>query len=210
MKLDNASLEAVLRRAPVIPVIAVQRLEDALPLAQALVRGGLPVLEVTLRTPCALQALRAMRAVPGAVVGAGTVLDAQQYQAAVDAGAQFVVSPGLTPALARAAARHTVPLLPGAATASEVMRAREWGLTRLKFFPAQSSGGTANLKAWFSVFPEMRFCPTGGITEAIAPTYLALPNVSCVGGSWPMPEELVAAGRWSDIEFLARQAGNLR
>ncbi|MES2888857.1 MAG: bifunctional 4-hydroxy-2-oxoglutarate aldolase/2-dehydro-3-deoxy-phosphogluconate aldolase [Pseudomonadota bacterium] len=210
MKLDNASLDAILRLAPVIPVIAVQRLEDALPLAQALVRGGLRVLEVTLRTPCALQALAAMRAVPGAVVGAGTVLDAHQYQAAVEAGAQFVVAPGLTPTLARAAARHTVPLLPGAATASEVMRAREWGLTRLKFFPAQSSGGTASLKGWFSVFPEMRFCPTGGITEAIAPSYLALPNVSCVGGSWPMPEDLVAAGQWADIEQRARLAAALR
>jgi 2-dehydro-3-deoxyphosphogluconate aldolase/(4S)-4-hydroxy-2-oxoglutarate aldolase len=209
-RLSNASLDAILSAAPVIPVIALQRLEDALPLAEALVRGGLPVLEVTLRTPVACEAMRLMSQVPGAIVGAGTVLDAANYQAAVDAGARFVVSPGLTPALLRIAAGHSVPLLPGTATASEVMRAREAGFTRLKFFPAESSGGTASLKGWFSVFPDMRFCPTGGITLANAPSYLALPNVSCVGGSWLLPAELVDAGRWDRIEQLAREAAQLR
>lgn len=209
--LSNASLDAVMNVAPVIPVIAVQRLEDAVPLAQALVKGGLRVLEVTLRTPVALQAMRLMSEVPGAIVGAGTVLDAAQYKAAAEAGAKFVVSPGLTPALAQAAAEHPdVPLLPGTATASEVMRARELGFTRLKFFPAESSGGTASLKGWFSVFPDIRFCPTGGITTANAPAYLALPNVGCVGGSWPLPNDMILAGDWDGITRLAQEAARLR
>lgn len=209
--LGNASLDAVMNVAPVIPVIAVSRLEDAVPMAQALVAGGLRVLEVTLRTPVALEAMRLMREVPGAIVGAGTVLDAAQYRAVAGVGAQFAVSPGLTPTLVDAAAQHPeVPLLPGTATASEVMWARELGFTRLKFFPAESSGGASSLKAWFSVFPDIRFCPTGGITPANAPAYLALPNVGCVGGSWVLPVDLIRAGDWAAITRLAREAAQLR
>src|SRR5882672_546210 len=180
-------IEQVMRTAPVIPVIVIERAEQALPLAQALVRGGLRVLEVTLRTPAALAAMRVMAQVEGAIVGAGTVLTAMQFDQAIEAGAQFVVSPGLTDTLAQAAKARSVPLLPGTATASEVMRAREAGLRHLKFFPAESSGGIASLKGLGSVFPDVLFCPTGGITESSAPSYLALSNVACVGGSWVTP-----------------------
>jgi 2-dehydro-3-deoxyphosphogluconate aldolase/(4S)-4-hydroxy-2-oxoglutarate aldolase len=191
-------------------VIVIDRVEDALPLARALVAGGLRVLEVTLRTPAALDALRAMCSVPGAIVGAGTVLDAAQYDAAIDAGAKFVVSPGLTERLAIAARQRVVPLLPGTATASEVMRAREAGFTRLKFFPAESAGGVGALKSLCTVFRDVRFCPTGGITAASARAYLAVPQIVCVGGSWPMPAESIARGDWSRIEVLAREASALR
>lgn len=204
------TLDDILDAAPVIPVIVLDRVQDALPLAQALLRGGLRVLEVTLRTPAALEALRAMQEVEGAIVGAGTVLGADQYDEATAAGARFVVSPGLTDRLAAAAAERAVPLLPGTATASEVMRAREAGLTRLKFFPAESSGGVAALKGFAGVFPDVRFCPTGGIHAGSAPAYLALPNVACVGGSWPMPAEALAARDWPRIERLAREAAGLR
>jgi 2-dehydro-3-deoxyphosphogluconate aldolase/(4S)-4-hydroxy-2-oxoglutarate aldolase len=180
-----------------------------LPLAQALVRGGLRVLEVTLRTPAALAAMRVMAQVEGAIVGAGTVLTAMQFDQAIEAGAQFVVSPGLTDALAQAAKTRSVPLLPGTATASEVMRAREAGLRHLKFFPAESSGGIASLKGLGSVFPDVLFCPTGGITEASAPSYLALKNVACVGGSWVTPADALASGDWGRIERLARHAAHL-
>jgi 2-dehydro-3-deoxyphosphogluconate aldolase/(4S)-4-hydroxy-2-oxoglutarate aldolase len=203
-------IDDILAASPVIPVIVLERAEDARPLAEALVRGGLRVLEVTLRTPAALEALHAMRAVEGAIVGAGTVLDAALYDEAIAAGARFVVSPGLTHALVTAAATRMVPLLPGAATASEIMRAREAGLTRLKFFPAESLGGVAALKGYASVFPDVRFCPTGGIDASSAPAYLALRNVACVGGSWPLPAEALAARDWARIEALAREAAALR
>jgi len=203
-------IDDILAASPVIPVIVLERAEDARPLAEALVRGGLRVLEVTLRTPAALEALHAMRAVEGAIVGAGTVLDAALYDEAIAAGARFVVSPGLTHALVTAAATRMVPLLPGAATASEIMRAREAGLTRLKFFPAESLGGVAALKGYASVFPDVRFCPTGGIDASSAPAYLALRNVACVGGSWPLPAEALAARDWARIEALARGAAALR
>jgi len=203
-------IDDILAASPVIPVIVLERAEDARPLAEALVRGGLRVLEVTLRTPAALEALHAMRAVEGAIVGAGTVLDAALYDEAIAAGARFVVSPGLTDALVTAAATRMVPLLPGAATASEIMRAREAGLTRLKFFPAESLGGVAALKGYASVFPDVRFCPTGGIDASSAPAYLALRNVACVGGSWPLPAEALAARDWARIEALARGAAALR
>lgn len=204
-------IDTILDAGPVIPVIVIERLEDAVPLAQALVRGGLRVLEVTLRTPAALDAIRSMSAVEGAIVGAGTVLDPQRYDAAIEAGARFVVAPGLTDALVNAAAsRIDVPLLPGAATASEVMRARDAGCTRLKFFPAESSGGVGALKAFASVFPDVRFCPTGGITSDSASAYLRLPNVACVGGSWPMPPEAIATRDWGRIERLAAAAAALR
>lgn len=206
MKIDD-----ILDAGPVIPVIVIERLEDALPLAQALVRGGLTVLEVTLRTPAALDAIRSMSAVEGAIVGAGTVLDADGYDAAIEAGARFVVAPGLTDALATAAAsRIGVPLLPGAVTASEVMRARDAGFARLKFFPAESSGGVATLKGFAGVFPDVRFCPTGGVSSDSATAYLRLPNVACVGGSWPMPPEAIATRDWGRIERLAAAAAALR
>ena len=205
------NIDPILDAGPVIPVIVIEHIEDALPLARALVRGGLRVLEVTLRTPAALDAIRAMRAVEGAIVGAGTVLGQAQYDAAIEAGAQFVVSPGLTDALvALAAARGEVPLLPGVATASEVMRAREVGYTRLKFFPAESSGGVATLEGFASVFPDVRFCPTGGISSDSATRYLALANVACVGGSWPMPAEAMAQRDWGRIERLASATAALR
>ncbi len=205
------NIDPILDAGPVIPVIVIKHIEDALPLARALVRGGLRVLEVTLRTPAALDAIRAMRAVEGAIVGAGTVLGQAQYDAAIEAGAQFVVSPGLTDALvALAAARGEVPLLPGVATASEVMRAREVGYTRLKFFPAESSGGVATLEGFASVFPDVRFCPTGGISSDSATRYLALANVACVGGSWPMPAEAMAQRDWGRIERLASATAALR
>ncbi len=205
------NIDHILEAGPVIPVIVIDHLEDAVPLAQALVRGGLRVLEVTLRTPVALEAIAAMRTVEGAIVGAGTVLGQAQYDAAIAAGAQFVVSPGLTEALvALAAARSAVPLLPGAATASEVMRAREAGYTRLKFFPAEASGGVAALKSLGSVFPDVRFCPTGGISSDSATRYLALKNVACVGGSWPMPDEAMNKRDWGRIERLAAATADLR
>ncbi len=180
-------LDTIMRAAPVIPVLVIERVEDALPLARALVEGGLPVLEVTLRTPAALDAIRAMKDVDGAIVGAGTVLNPAQLDAAIEAGAEFAVSPGLTEALGKAAAGAPVPLLPGTATASDVMRARDFGFTRLKFFPAAAAGGIPALKSLGAVFGGITFCPTGGITPESAPDWLALPSVACVGGSWLVP-----------------------
>ena len=180
-------VDAILAAAPVIPVLVVERLEEAAPIAEALVEGGLPVLEVTLRTPVALDAIRAMRAVPGAIVGAGTVLDPDQLVAARDAGAAFIVSPGLTDRLAEAAIQSGLPFLPGVATATEVMRARDRGFSRLKFFPAMASGGLPALSGLAAVFGEMRFCPTGGITAGNAAGWLASPAVACIGGSWLVP-----------------------
>jgi len=180
-------LDAIMAAAPVIPVLVIERVEDAMPVARALVGGGLPVLEVTLRTPAALDAIRAMRAVEGAIVGAGTVLNPRQFDEAADAGAEFVVSPGLTDPLAAAARGARVPLLPGVATASDIMRALDHGFSRLKFFPATASGGVPALKGFGAVFGGVRFCPTGGITAETAPDWLALPAVACVGGSWLVP-----------------------
>lgn len=180
-------LDTIMAAAPVIPVLVVERVEDAVPIARALVEGGLPVLEVTLRTPAALGAIRAMKEVAGAIVGAGTVLDPAQYDAAAAAGAEFVVSPGLTESLGRAAAKGPVPLLPGVATAGEVMRALDLGFTRLKFFPAVACGGIPALRGLSAVFGGVRFCPTGGITAETAAEWLAVPSVTCVGGSWLVP-----------------------
>lgn len=184
-----ADLATIMTTAPVIPVLVIDDAADAAPIAETLVAAGLPVLEVTLRTPAALAAIRAMAKVTGAIVGAGTVLDPDLYAAAVDAGARFAVSPGLTDRLARAAAGGPVPLLPGVATASEIMRARDHGFTRLKFFPASIAGGPAALSAFAAVFGDLRFCPTGGITADTAPAWLALPTVDCVGGSWIVPRD---------------------
>ncbi|WP_226662005.1 bifunctional 4-hydroxy-2-oxoglutarate aldolase/2-dehydro-3-deoxy-phosphogluconate aldolase [Alteriqipengyuania lutimaris] len=182
------TIEEIMRTAPVIPVLVVDRLEDAAPMAEALVEGGLRVLEVTLRTPVALDAIRAMREVDGAIVGAGTVVDQEQLQAAIDAGAQFIVSPGLTEALGRAAIRAEVPFLPGIATAGDIMRGLELGLEHFKFFPAEANGGIPALKALAGPFGGLKFCPTGGIRQETAADWLALEQVLCVGGSWLVPQ----------------------
>jgi 2-dehydro-3-deoxyphosphogluconate aldolase/(4S)-4-hydroxy-2-oxoglutarate aldolase len=203
-------IEEIVRLAPVIPVIVIDRIDDAVPLAQALVRGGLPVLEVTLRTAAAFEAMRAMAQVPGAVVGAGTVLDAAQYAQVAAAGARFVVSPGYTSELAAAAKAIGVPWLPGAVTASEVMRARADGWRMLKFFPAQAAGGAPVLKAFAAVFQDVSFCPTGGVTPENAASYFGAGNVVCVGGSWLTPKDAIAAGDWARIESLARAAAAWR
>jgi 2-dehydro-3-deoxyphosphogluconate aldolase/(4S)-4-hydroxy-2-oxoglutarate aldolase len=203
-----ADIDEIMTAAPVIPVLVIERAEDAVPIAEALVAGGLPVLEVTLRTLAALDAIRAMRQVPGAIVGAGTVLNPEQLDRAIEAGSQFVVSPGLTERLGRAAADAPVPLLPGTANAGDIMRALDLGFTRLKFFPAMPSGGLPALKGFASVFSGVKFCPTGGITQDNAPEWLAISAVACVGGTW-----LVPAGEPVDkaaIEARARLASALR
>lgn len=200
----------LMRDGPVIPVIVIETLEQAVPLARALVAGGVRVLEVTLRTPVALDAVRAISAeVPDALVGVGTVTTPAQLDAAREAGACFAVSPGLTPALAEAARRGALPLLPGVMTPSEVMRARDAGFTELKLFPAQQAGGAAMLRALHGPFPELKFCPTGGVTPANARDLLALPNVACVGGSWLTPPAALAAGDWAAITALAHAASRL-
>lgn len=208
--MTQLTIESLLRMAPVIPVIVIEDARHAVPLAEALVAGGLRVLEVTLRTPAALDAIRAMTDVPGAIVGAGTVLDRAHLDAAVAAGAQFVVSPGFTDSLARAAEYARVPLLPGAVTPSEVMAARDAGYRWLKFFPANASGGVRALRTYASVFADVVFCPTGGITAQIAPDYLALPNVACVGGSWLTSVDVLRAADWAAVTQAAREAVALR
>lgn len=195
--------------APIIPVIVVKELPHAMPLATALVAGGLPALEVTLRTPVALDAIRAMADVEGGTVGAGTLLTPADVKAAKAAGAKFGVSPGLTETLVKACQDEGLPLLPGCVTASEVMRAMEWGYTVLKFFPAGTSGGAAAIKALGGPLPQIGFCPTGGVSLQNAPDYLKLPNVLCAGGSWVAPDAKVQAGDWTGIEALAREAAAL-
>ena len=177
-------IEQLMRTAPVIPVLVVEDAADAVPMAQALVAGGLRVLEVTLRTPAALDAIRAMREVEGAIVGAGTVTNQDQLQAAIDAGSQFIVSPGLTDTLGRAAVRADIPFLPGIANAGDIMRGLDLGLTHFKFFPAEANGGIPALKALAGPFGDVKFCPTGGIKQETAPDWLAIEQVLCVGGSW--------------------------
>jgi len=174
--------------APVIPVLVIDDIDHALPIAEALVAGGLPALEVTLRTPCALDAIRIMKQVPGATVGAGTVLTPDDLERALDAGAEFIVSPGITPRLGEAAARSGAAFLPGTANAADIMLALELGFSRLKFFPAIASGGVPALKAITGPFGQVKFCPTGGITQDTAPEWLALDAVLCVGGSWMVPK----------------------
>ncbi len=203
-------VKSVLAMSPVIPVITVDRLEDATPMALALTRGGLRVLEITLRTPVALQAIAAMRAAcPNAIVGAGTLTRAEDFRAALAAGAQFGVSPGLTPELIAAAHTSGLPLLPGVMTPSEVIAARAAGFTALKLFPAQQAGGVPMLKALYAPIPDVVFCPTGGITRETAPEFLALPNVRCVGGSWVLPASAIKSGDWAAIEKLAADAAKL-
>ena len=200
----------VLQDAPVIPVIVLHERAHAVPMARALVAGGIRMLEVTLRTPQALEALRAIAAeVPEAVVGAGTVRSAQDARAAAQAGARFAVSPGYTRNLSHACAGEGLCLLPGVATGSEILQAQEDGHTELKFFPAVQAGGAAMLKAWSGPFFDVRFCPTGGITPANAGEFLSLPNVACVGGSWLVPADALARGDWARIEALAREAAAL-
>lgn len=185
--METMDVDALMRRAPVIPVLVIESLSDAIPIAEALVAGGLPVIEVTLRTPVALDAIRSMREVRGAVVGAGTVLNEEQLTRALDAGAQFIVSPGLTEPLAFAARSSGVAYLPGVASAGDIMRGLDLGLNRFKFFPAGAVGGLKALRAYAAVFEDARFCPTGGITGEIAPAWLAEAAVLCVGGSWLVP-----------------------
>lgn len=206
---QSAAARAICAMAPIVSVIVVKDVAHAAPLARALVAGGLPALEVTLRTPCALDAIRAMAEVEGGVVGAGTLLTPADVKAAKAAGARFGVSPGLTERLVRAAEDEALPLLPGAVTASEVMRALEWGYDMLKFFPAATSGGAAAIKALGGPLPQATFCPTGGVSLKNANDYLSLPNVLCAGGSWVAPPDLMAAGDWTGIEALAREASAL-
>ena len=205
-----ARIDALLAHAPVLPVISIEALEDAIPLARALVEAGLPVLEVTLRTAVAIEAIRRIaEQVPGAIVGAGTVLDADALRAVGDAGALFAIAPGATESLYAAAAEAPIPFLPAVSTASELMRGLEWGHRRFKFFPAESSGGIAALKAFAGPFAGVRFCPTGGIDAERAPAYLALPNVITVGGSWMLPKTALASRDWSAIGALASACARL-
>ncbi|MFC9929891.1 bifunctional 4-hydroxy-2-oxoglutarate aldolase/2-dehydro-3-deoxy-phosphogluconate aldolase [Streptomyces sp. NPDC127190] len=202
--------DSVLDLAPVVPVLAVPDAATAVPLARALVAGGLRAIEVTLRTPAALDAIRAIGAeVPEAVVGAGTVLTPEQVSACAAAGARFLVSPGWTDALLAAMQASGVPFLPGVSTASEVVALLERGVREMKFFPARAAGGTAYLRSLAGPLPQARFCPTGGIGPADAPEYLSLPNVGCVGGSWLAPADAVATGDWTRVEALARAAAGL-
>lgn len=197
-------IDAVFARASVVPVLSIERIDDAVPLAQALVDAGLPVLEVTLRTAAALAAIRRIRdEVPAACVGAGTVLNAADLAAVEVAGAMFAISPGATNALYAAAESAAIPLLPGIATASELMRGLQRGYRRFKFFPAESSGGVAALRAFAGPFAHVRFCPTGGIDADKAPAYLQLPNVMAVGGSWMVPQAALQARDWAAIRALA-------
>ena len=204
-------LLSTLKLQPVVPVLIVEDAKTAVPLARALVAGGLKAIEITLRTDAALEAVRLVaQEVEGAVVGAGTILNAAHYAAAVDAGSQFIVSPGTTQELLDVARQSDIPLLPGAATASEVMAPREEGYKVLKFFPAEQAGGAAYLKALSSPLAGTLFCPTGGISLKNAMDYLSLPNVVCVGGSWVAPKELVSAGDWAGITKLASEASALK
>ena len=201
----------VMTGQPVIPVLKIDNVADAVPLARALAKGGLRAIEITLRTPDALEAIRRVAGeVEEAIVGAGTILDARQFEQAAAAGSKFIVSPGITKQLLTAAAASEVPLLPGAITPGEIMAAREAGLDFLKFFPAEQAGGAAFLKALSSPIADVKFCPTGGVTAKNAKDYLSLPNVICVGGSWVAPDDLVKSGEWARIEALAREASLLR
>ena len=199
------TIEQIMRAAPVIPVLVVDDPAQARPMAEALVSGGLKVLEVTLRTPAALDVIRRMKLVPGAIVGAGTVTNQKEMDDAIAAGAEFIVSPGLTEPLARAAIRHSLPFLPGIATAGDIMRGMDLGLNHFKFFPAAASGGIPTLKALAAPFYNCRFCPTGGISAQTAPDWLALDPVLCVGGSWVVPQGAAP----EQIEQLAHEAAGL-
>ncbi len=207
----HAAVVATMKLAPVIPVLTVRDVADGVAQARALVAGGLPAIEVTLRTPAALAAIAAIaKSVPGAHVGAGTIIEPTQIAAAVEAGAKFLVSPGTSPALAAAAAEAPIPFLPGVATPSEAMTLRALGFRAMKLFPAESVGGAKLLASLYAPIPDIVFCPTGGIDAAKAVTYLALPNVLCVGGSWMLPKAALEAGDYAEIEKLARAASALK
>ncbi|MEY3613432.1 MAG: aldolase [Pseudomonadota bacterium] len=209
MALNLTSLQ-VMQDAPVIPVIVLHDVAHAVPMARALLAGGIRMLEITLRTPQALACMEAIaNEVEGAVVGAGTVRSPADAAAAVKAGARFAVSPGYTPAVGQACKDLGLALLPGVATGSEIMMAQEGGYTELKFFPAMQAGGPAMLKAWSGPFFDVKFCPTGGVTQQNANDLLSLPNVACVGGSWLVPADAMAQGDWARIEKLAREASQL-
>lgn len=211
MKKKQAAVEAILRKAPVVPVMVIEEVKQAVPLARALVAGGLPVLEITLRTEAALDSMRAIMAeVKGAIVGAGTVTGKEQLQACEKIGCSFAVSPGSSPKLLDAAEDCALPLLPGGVTASEVMALLERGYRFQKFFPAEAAGGIAVLSSFASPLPQVRFCPTGGITPEKARDYLKLSNVITLGGSWMAPKTKIATGDWAGIEALAREASKLR
>ncbi len=205
----STQTRAICALAPIIPVLVIDDAAQARPLAEALVAGGLPALEVTLRTPAALDAIRAMASVPAGHVGAGTLVTPDDVRAAKAAGATFCVSPGATDELIDACEAEGLPLLPGAATATEAMRLLARGYDMLKFFPAEASGGAPAVKAIGAPLPQITFCPTGGVSPANAKDYLALPNVICAGGSWVAPKDAVAAGDWDKIEILAREAAQL-
>jgi 2-dehydro-3-deoxyphosphogluconate aldolase/(4S)-4-hydroxy-2-oxoglutarate aldolase len=205
------NIREIVGKAPVIPVLTITELGHAVPLARALLAGGLAVLEITMRTPVALAAIEAMRkAVPDAIIGVGTLTRAVDFAAADRVGAQFGVTPGLTPELAAASRGARFPLLPGVMTPTELIQARSAGFNVLKLFPADQAGGIGMLKALGAPFPDVLFCPTGGISRATAPDFLALPNVVCVGGSWVAPAAMIAAGNWAGIEALARDAAGLK
>ncbi|SCZ02076.1 bifunctional 4-hydroxy-2-oxoglutarate aldolase/2-dehydro-3-deoxy-phosphogluconate aldolase [Microvirga guangxiensis] len=211
MTTDGNVLRDYLRLAPVIPVVTIDDARNSIDLAQALVRAGLPVIEVTLRTPAALDAISAIaKAVPEAVVAAGTVLTRSQIQEVNDAGAKFIVTPGTSLKLAEALSESAIPVMPGCATVSEAMTLAELGFKYLKFFPAAVSGGPAWLKSVYGPLPDLRFCPTGGIDRASAASYLSLPNVVCVGGTWVTPSDAIRDGDFARIERLAKDAASLR
>ncbi|MBD9363458.1 bifunctional 4-hydroxy-2-oxoglutarate aldolase/2-dehydro-3-deoxy-phosphogluconate aldolase [Methylomonas fluvii] len=207
----TVTIKEVMTTSPVMPVMVINQLEQAVPLARALVEGGLKVLEITLRTPVALDAIRRIKAeVPGAIVGAGTIINTQTLKNAIDAGAEFIVSPGVTDSLLDAALASGVPILPGVITPSEVMRLMDKGITAMKFFPAEAAGGIPMLKSIGGPLPQVTFCPTGGVNPKNAVEYLALSNVACVGGSWMAPSELVDAGDWAEITRRAAEASALK
>ena len=205
------TIKEVMTTSPVMPVMVINQLDQAVPLAKALVEGGLKVLEITLRTPVALDAIRRIKAeVPGAIVGAGTIINTETLQQALDAGAEFIVSPGVTDSVIDAAIASGVPILPGVITPSEVMKLLEKGITAMKFFPAEAAGGIPMLKSLGGPLPQVTVCPTGGVNPKNAPEYLALSNVACVGGSWMAPAELVDAGDWAEITRRAAEAAKLK
>ena len=208
-KQSSNLLRDMLHEVPIVPVLVIHDLSDAIPLARALLSGGLGVIEVTLRTEAAIEAVKAMSTLPGCVVGVGTLLSEEDVLAAVDAGARFGVSPGTTEKLMAACEHNGLPLLGGIATMSEMMRLHERGYNLAKFFPAEASGGAVALKAFAGPMPGFHFCPTGGVNPGNVKSYLELPNVLCAGGSWLAPPEHVESGNWSEIENLAKQASKL-
>ena len=206
----TTAIKDIMTQSPVIPVMVINSVEHAVPLAHALVEGGLKVLEITMRTPVALEAIKRIKAeVPNAIVGAGTIINTQTLQQAIDAGSEFIVSPGVTDNLIDAAIKSGVPILPGIISPSEVLRLLEKGITEMKFFPAEAAGGIPMVKSIGAPLPQVTFCPTGGVSPKNAPDYLALSNVACVGGSWMAPASLVDTENWDEINRLAAEASKL-